>query len=377
MTEIICKKCIMNNTTIFFKLDKNGICNYCKGHDELEKQFPINGKEIEIINKIKNDGIKNKYDCVLGISGGRDSSFLVYKAREFGLRVLLVHFNDGFGNPVAGENIRKIVKKTNFNLITITSDWTQSKAIKRAIFDASLPDMTLGTDLGIASALYSVAAKYNIKYILSGVSFRTEGIVPLDWNYLDGKYLKSIMKKYSDTKLKKWTINDPGFNFDIKEFFYYSIIKKIKFIPLFFHIDYQRSEAGKILKEKFDWKYPGAHYFDDLFQSLMTFVLRKKFKIEFRRFNYSALIRSNQMTREEALNKMKNIYQVEDPKIIKLCIKRLEMTEEYIDKIMNEKPKNFLEFETNYNLIKYLKYPIKILSKVGILPPSLYYKFFL
>jgi hypothetical protein len=366
----------MNNTTIFFKLDKNRVCNYCKTHEELENEFPINGKEINIALKIKKAGNNKKYDCVLGISGGRDSSYLVYKAKSLGLKPLLVHFNDGFGNPIAGENIRKIIQKTNYDLITITSDWIQSKAIKKAIFEASLPDMTLGTDLGIASALYSVAAKHNVKYILSGVSFRTEGIVPLDWNYLDGKYLKSIVKAHSDVKLKKWTLNDPGFNFDIKEFFYYSIIKQIKFIPLFFHIDYQRSEAGKILKEEFGWQYPGAHYFDDLFQSLMTFILRKKFKIEFRRFNYSALIRTNQMKRNEALEKMKSIYQVEDPKVIQLCIKRLGLSQEYIDKILKDRPRNFLQYKTNYNLIKNFKYPIKILSKIGILPPSLYYKFF-
>ena len=156
----------------------------------------------KIIEKILKKGKNKKFDCVLGVSGGRDSTFLVYKAKKLGLRPLLVHFNDGFGNPVAGQNIKNIVRHTNFELRTISSDWRESKDIKISLMKASVPDMEIGTDLGIAAALYSVAAQENINFILGGVSFRTEGVVPLDWNYLDGKYLKSIMKEFGTVKLK-------------------------------------------------------------------------------------------------------------------------------------------------------------------------------
>ena len=366
----------MNNTTKFLSLDKKGVCNYCYSHDELNKQFPINGYEKKIAKKIILDGKNKKFDCILGLSGGRDSTYLVYLAKSLGLRPLLVHFNDGFSNPVAGQNIRNIIKKTNFELRTITSDWRESKDIKISLMKASVPDMQLGTDLGIASSLYSVAAKENIKYILSGVSFRTEGVVPLDWNYLDGKYLKSIMKEYSNVSLRKWKPNDAGFNFDTKEFFYYSFIRGIKFIPLLYHVNYIRPEVEKIIKKEFDWVSPGAHYLDDLFQSLMTYILRVKFKIEFRRFNYSALIRSGQLDRNDALEKIKEVYSSEDKKLIDLCINRLGIDKKYIEDIMKLEPKSFLNYKTNYNLVKALKYPIKILCKIGILPPSLYLKFF-
>jgi hypothetical protein len=366
----------MNNSTSFFVLDDKGICNYCHAQDELEKEFPINGNEKNIAKKIIKDGINKKFDCVLGLSGGRDSTYLVYIAKKLGLRPLLVHFNDGFSNPIAGQNIRNVIRNTNFELRTITSDWRESKDIKISLMKASVPDMQLGTDLGIASTLYSVAAKENIKYILSGVSFRTEGIVPLDWNYLDGRYLKSIMKKYGTIKIRKWKPHDPGFNFDIKEFLYYSIFKRIEFIPLIYHLDYKRPEVEEIIKKEFDWVYPGAHYLDDLFQSLMTYILRVKFNIEFRRFNYSALIRSGQLKKEDAIKKMKSIYASEDEKIIDLCIKRLGLTKTDIETIMKTKPKSFKDFKTNYNLIKLFRYPIKVLCKVKVLPPSLYLKFF-
>ncbi len=376
MEELICKRCIMNNTTSFFKLDKDGVCNYCKTHDYLEKQFPINGSEKKIIEKILKKGKNKKFDCVLGVSGGRDSTFLVYKAKKLGLRPLLVHFNDGFGNPVAGQNIKNIVRHTNFELRTISSDWRESKDIKISLMKASVPDMEIGTDLGIAAALYSVAAQENINFILGGVSFRTEGVVPLDWNYLDGKYLKSIMKEFGTVKLKKWTPEQPGFNFDMKEFFYYTFIKNIRYIPLLYYLNYDRPDAEKIIKKEFEWTYTGAHYFDDLFQSLNSYILRKKFNIDYRRFNYSALVRSKQMTREFAIEELKKIYRIEDEKIIDLCVKRLGLSHEDINNFLTQKPSYFYNYKTNYDLIKKIKYPVKILSKIGILPPSLYFKFF-
>lgn len=376
MEEVICRVCIMNNTTRFFKLNKNGVCNYCEAQESLEKEFPINGNEIKIAEEIQKKSKGKKYDCVLGLSGGRDSTYLVHVARKLGLRPLLVHFNDGFSNPVAGQNISNIVRKTNFELRTITSDWRESKDIKISCMKASVPDMEIGMDLGIASALYSIAAKENINYILGGVSFRTEGIVPLDWNYLDGKYLKSIMSEFGTVKMKKWKANEPSFNFDIKEFLYYSFIKNIKYIPLLYHLDYKRPEAEKIIIKEFDWKYPGAHYFDDLFQSLNSYILRNKFKIDYRRFNYSALIRSGQYSRDEALEKVQNVYEVEDPKVIQLCIDRLGIKKNDIEKYLKEKPKSFLDYKSNYSLVKLAKYPIKILCRLGLLPPSLYLKFF-
>jgi len=372
----ICRRCIIDETVSGAVFDKDNICNFCKTYDALDKSFPINDSYIKIINKIKKNGTKNKYDCVVGISGGRDSTFTLYLLKKLGLRPLAVFFNDGFSNPVAGKNIQNAIKKTNIELRTITSDWRESKDIKIATLKASVPDLEVGTDIGIGAALYSVAAKENIKYIIIGMSFRTEGVAPLEWNYLDGKYLKSIHKKYGKVKLRKWRPDDAGFNLGIKEIFYYALIKRIQVIPLLYYIDYVRVDAEEIIKKEFGWINTGAHYFDDLYQSLMSYILRKKFNIDFRKFNYSALVRSKQMTRKEALNCTMNISIIEDPKVIDLCIKRLGISKEELNYYLKEKPKTFRDYKTNYNLIKFLKYPIKLLSKMNILHPSTYYKFF-
>jgi len=372
----ICSKCIMDETISDITFDKNGICSYCYIHDELNKAFPQNNSHLKIIEKIKKTGKNKKYDCVVGISGGRDSTYILYLLKQNGLNPLAVHFNDGFGNPIAGENIQKAIKKTNTDLRTITSDWRESKDIKISCLKASVPDLEIGTDLGIAASLYSTAKKENIKYIITGTSFRTEGLAPLDWNYLDGKYLKSINKKYGKVKLRKWKSDDAGFNLDLQQIIYYTIIKRIQMIPILYYVDYNRVQAENILVNEFDWVNTGAHYFDDLYQSLMTQILRKKFNIDYRKFNYSALIRSNQMQRDEALNRTKKIYVVEDPKVIDLCIKRLGLKKEDYFNFLDDKPKTFRDYDTNYNLIKLFKYPIKILSKLNFFHPATYYKFF-
>jgi N-acetyl sugar amidotransferase len=358
-----------------------GECNFCKLHDKMDQEFPLGekGKKIvdRIVRDIKKAGKGKKYDCVLGISGGRDSSFTLYYAKKvLGLNPIAVHFNDGFGNPVAGENMVKACRKMGVELRTITSDWRESKDLKIAFLKASTPDMEEGTDIGIATALYGVATKENIKYILIGQSFRTEGIAPLSWNYLDGKYLKAVHKLYGTYPLRKWSPADPGFNLDLKEMTYYCVMKGIKTFPILYYADYVRKNVDELLIRELDWKNPGAHYFDDLYQSIMSYVNRVKFNIDRRLFNYSALVRSGQMTRHEALERVKEVYVIEDPKVMNLCIKRLGITQEEFEEIMKLPAKTFRNYPNNYRLIKGMKFPIRIMSKLNLLPGSAYDKYF-
>lgn len=377
----ICNRCIADTTVPGITFYEKGECSYCQLHDNLSEEFPNGQKGEVIINnylaKIKAAGKGKKYDCVLGVSGGRDSMFTLWLAvKKWGLRPIAVHFNDGFGNPVAGENMIKGCKALGVELRTITSDWRESKDLKIAFLKASTPDMEEATDIGIATALYGVAAKENIKYIVIGQSFRTEGIMPLPWNYLDGYYLKKVHEQFGKEKLRPWQPHDPGFHLNVFHMFYYTVIKGIKTIPLLYYYDYVRSEAEKPIKEDLDWVYPGAHYFDDLYQALMQRVYREKFNIDRRKINYSALVRSRQMSREEAIERVKEIYVIEDPKVIDLCIKRLGLTKEEFEAILKLPPKTFRDYPNHYNIIKYFKLPIKILSKLNILPGTAYHKYF-
>lgn len=377
----MCNRCIMDTTVPGITFDKNGHCNFCKLHDKMERDFPTGEKGQQIIREkakqIKARSRGGKYDCVVGISGGRDSSFTMHFVKKvMGLNPLAVHFNDGFGNPVAGENMIRVCKKLGVELRTITSDWRESKDLKISFLKASLPDMEEGTDLGIATALYGVAVKENLKDVIIGQSFRTEGIQPLVWNYLDGKYLKVVHKQFGTTPLREWKPEDPGFNLDIREMFYYSVIKRIRTFPVLYYVDYIRKDVDQFLEKELGWVNPGAHYFDDLYQALYTHVLRVKFNINRRISNYSALVRSGQMDRQEAIERSRAPYSLEDPDIIRLCIKRLGLTQEQFDGFILQPPKTFRDYPNRYGLMKMAKPLVWVLSKMSLLPGSAYDKYF-
>lgn len=381
-THRVCSRCVMDTTAQGITFDEKSECSFCKLHDKLNKQFSLENNKAEqklksIINKIKKQGMNKKYDCIIGISGGRDSSYLLYMAKKYwGLKPLAVHFNDGFDNPVAGENIKNAVRKLNVELRTITSDWRESKDIRIAFLKASVPNLEVGTDMGIIATLFGVASKEDIKYILTANSFRTEGISPLTWSYFDTRYLKAVLKMFGSVRLRRWKPDDPGYNLSLLNLFYYIVLRGIKSISPMYFINYIRLDSELILKNELSWVNPGAHYFDDLWQSLLYYVYRVKFNVDKRKFNYSALIRSGQMTREEALERIQNVYVIEDPKIISLCIKRLGISRQDLEEFLSYPPKTFREYPNYYNLIRVFKIPIKIASKIHIIPAGTYDKFF-
>jgi len=377
-----CTRCVQDATVPGIVFDAQGVCNFCHLHDLLEKIFPNDHKGEAILDKIfekvKRRGRNKKYDCVLGVSGGRDSTYLLYLAvKKWGLRPLAVHFNDGFDNPVAGENMVNSCKKLGVDLRTITSDWREGKDLKIDFLKASVPDINLGTDIGIATSLFGVAAKENIGYILIGQSFRTEGVKPLSWSYFDGDYLRHVHRIYGTVKLRPWKPDDPGFNLGVKEMFYYTVVRGINTITPMYYSPYVRKEAEKIISEELNWVYPGAHYFDDLYHSLIKYVHRVKFNIDLNMNSDSALVRSGQMDRQLALERAHGIYGIEDPKIIDLCIKRLGLSREEFEGFLKLPPKTFRDYKTSYNTIRFFKYPIRVLSHLNLLPKVAYYKYFM
>lgn len=377
----VCSRCCQDSTVPGISFKPNGECNFCELHDKFCKIFPNGEKGQQILNqifsKIKKQGEGKKYDCVIGISGGRDSIYLLWNAvKKWKLRPLAVHFNDGFDNPVAGENMLNAVEILKVDLITITSDWREAKDLKIDFLKASTPDLNLGTDIGIASSLYSTAHKFGIKYILIGQSFRTEGVKPLSWSFFDGDYLRNVHQQFGTVPLRPWKPDDAGFHFGAKELFYYSFIKGIKTFTPFYYSDYIRKDGQKIIEEELGWVYPGAHYFDDLYHSLIKYVHRVKFNIDMNMNSDAALVRSGQLSREEALNRAHGIYNIEDPKVIDLCIKRLGLKREEFEQFMALPPKTFRDYPTSYPFFKLMKWPIKVASHLNLIPKITYYKYF-
>lgn len=377
-----CVRCISDSTCPGIEFDQHGVCNFCHLHDKWAKWYPNDERGEALLKKmvetIKRDGKGKKYDCVIGISGGRDSTYILHLAvKKYGLRPLAVHFNDGFDNPVGGENMIKITKRLGVDLRTITSDWREAKDLKISFLKASVPELNEGTDVGIGASCYGVAHREGIKHILFGQSFRTEGIKPVSWAYMEGDYLNSVQKKFGTVTLRPWSANDPNYHLGAKQLFYYSVIKGIKLHSPLYYENYIRREAEAIIKAEYDWVYPGAHYFDDLYWALITYVHRVKFNIDFRLNSYSALIRDAQMDRDYALESVRTPYVMEDPKIIELCLKRLSISRENFETWLKLPPKTFHDYPTAHNMMKLLKPGIKLITKLGIIPEIVYDKYFL
>ena len=377
-----CTRCISDSTCPGITFDAKGVCSFCFLHDKWVKMYPNDERGNvplqAMIQKMKRDGEGKKYDCVIGISGGRDSTYVLHlTVKKYGLRPLAVHFNDGFDNPVGGENMVNITKKLGVELRTITSDWREAKDLKISFLKASVPELNEGTDVGIAASCYGVACKEKIKHVIYGQSFRTEGVKPVSWAYMVGDYLNDVQNKFGTVKLRKWEPENPNYHLGWKELFYYSFIKGIKAYSPLYYENYVRKEAEEIIKAEYNWVYPGAHYFDDLYWALITYVHRVKFNIDFRLNAYSALIRDGQMEREIALEAVKKPYVMEDPRIIDLCLKRLSISREDFDRWVQLPPKTFHDYNTGYELIKVLRPGIKVATKLGMFPEIVYDKYFL
>ena len=381
MENQTCKRCIQDLSVPGLYFDSSGVCNFCHLHDMMEKEYPNDhrgqNKLASLFQKFKKSTRNKKYNCIIGISGGRDSTFLLWLlVKKWKITPLAVHFNDGFDNPIAGENMLKACKKLNVDLITVTSHWKEAKDLKIDFLKASTPDLNLGTDVGIASSLYGMSVKHNVKYILLAQSFRTEGIKPLSWSYFDGDYLRNVHNIFGVVPLSPFSPERPGFHLGIKELIYYSLIKGISVWTPLYYYPYIREEAESILKDELSWVYPGAHYFDDLYHSLIKYVHRVKFNIDLNMNSDSALVRSGQMDRKIALKRKKDVYHIEDTDILRLCLKRLDISKMEFEDFMAIPVKTFKDFPTSWQKIKKFKFIIKALSQLNVFPKITYRKYF-
>lgn len=371
----VCSRCVLDSNIPGIRFDENGVCSYCKIQDEWEKRFPLDEtgerKLSQIVNEIKNKGKNKKYDCVMGISGGTDSTYCLYKAKKLGLRPLAIHVDNGWDTGIAMDNVKNLVIKLGVDLKTVICDWDEFKDIQISFLKASVPSAEIPTDIAIKSVLYQVANEMGIHYIISGTSFRTEGKVPIAWGRMDGKYIKSVYKQFTGKNLKTYP------NFTMLDRLYHTYIKKIKSVSLLDYMNYNKREAKKIMEEELDWKsYGGKHYESIYTRFVQSYLLPEKFNIDKRKVHFSALINSDQMTREDALMKLKNEapYPKDDiEKDMEYVLKKLELTKEEFEEMFSQKPKIFLDYPTTYPTIKKLRPLIKLFYRfISSAPPTIF-----
>ncbi len=369
-----CNRCVMDTTAHDIWFDEDGECKFCKIHDELEKTHPLGNQGDRrmkaVVEKIKAAGKSKEYDCIVGVSGGRDSTYTLLKAVELGLRPLAVHFDNGWNTDISVTNIKNIISKFNITLHTVVADWEEFKDLQLSFLKASVPDADIPTDFAIYSVLYDTAAKEGVKYILNGHSFRTEGTSPISWSYMDPLYLKAVHRRFGSKKITSFPI------MSMMKLLKYMFIKRVKEVRLMEFMDYQKSKVDGVLKEKVNWQYYGGHHHENSFTKFFqSYYLPQKFNIDKRKTELSALIRSGQITREKALEELNASGYKFEQEAIDYAINKLGLTKEEFQEIMDNENKSHRNYRTLLPVMRLSKLPIKIAARFKLVPSILYLKY--
>jgi len=346
-----CSRCVLSSfddPDIFF--NKNGVCNHCLGYELKINELPKSHKEklsyIEKkIDEIKKHGKGREYDCILGLSGGVDSSYLSLITKEYGLRPLLVHFDNGWNSELAVNNIDHIVSRLGFNLYTYVVNWNEFKDLQLSYIKSGVLDWEIPTDHGFYAMMYHQAHKRKIKYILSGHNLVTEGILPkcMRWSKLDVANISDIHSKFGTKKLKTF----PTLPF--YKSIYFSKILKIELVSPLNYFEYDKNKAKQAIIEKLGWRdYGGKHYESIFTRFYQGYVLVEKYGFDKRKAHLSTLINSGQISKENAIKQLRkpdyNFKQINDDK--EYVLKKLGLSELEFKKIMNENPVNHLNFKS-------------------------------
>lgn len=371
----VCSRCIIDDTVPGITFDEFGVCPYCKIHDAIEKKYALsensNTTLTQLAAKIAKSGKGRKYDCIVGVSGGRDSTYTLLNTVKLGLRPLVVHFDNGWNSDIAVQNIKNACKKLGVDLYTHVADWEEFKDLQRAFLKASVSDAEVPTDWIIFSVLFKIAAKENIKYIIHGHSFRTEGTTPLTWTYMDGRYVKYIHRKFGSGKAKSFPI------MGLTTYLYYTLIRRIRQERILYYIPYDEKKVMDLITSELNWKdYGGKHHESKYTAFFQAYILTRKFNIDKRKLHYSALIRSGQLTREQALAKVQLDPYNGGEELLEYCLKKLDFTKDEFEKLMNETPKSFMDYKSLFSFVKFMKKPVKWGTKIGIVPETVYMKYF-
>ena len=372
-----CTRCVMDTTDPDIHFDSTGECSHCHDFDNYYTKGWKQGKEGEtelsqLVKQIKENSRNKPYDCLLGLSGGVDSSYLAYIAKNLELRVLAIHVDAGWNSELAVQNIEQICSKLSIDLITEVVDWNEMKDLQRAFLKSRVLNLDIPQDHAYFAILNKCAVKYKIKYVLSGFNISSECILPPAWRgylALDSVHLKAIHNKYGSIKLKRF----PLMHF-LASLIYYPYIRKIKTIFPLNYLSYNKEESAIFLQKELSWvPYGGKHHESRFTKFYQSYYLFKKFGIDERKAHYSSLILSGQLSRSEAIAKL-SIDPAGDALVQKrdkayIC-QKLGFTTDELEEILDKENGRHDDYKSSQAfVIKMLPHLVKfknILRKLGL-----------
>ena len=334
--------------------DAEGVCNYYYEYRRAAADQVLEGnagkeKLESLAAEIKKAGKGKEYDCLIGLSGGVDSTYVAYLVKQLGLRPLAVHLDNGWNSELAVKNVENIIKKLGIDLFTLVVNWEEFKDLQLAYLKASVVDIEVVSDHAIFATMYKLAKEKNIGYIISGTNVVTEYIMPPSWLYskMDFANVKDIHMQYGKRKFKTYP------TFDFKKYVYYSGILKLIPVSILNYVPYNKEQVKELITKELDWRdYGGKHYESVFTKFYQAYILPQKFKIDKRKAHLSTLICSGQLTKEEALAELeKPLYVANELKSdTEYVLKKLGLSADEFAAIMQLPIRSHQEFKTDKHL---------------------------
>ena len=300
----VCTRCVIDSHAADIVFDSAGQCNYCTAMlEKMATYQPTDPKVLEaklgaFAGKVRAAGQGKRYDCIVGVSGGADSAYALYLAKQHGLRPLAVHMDNGWNSELAVNNIENLVRELGVDLYTHVVEWREYRALQQAFFDADVIDIELLYDNAMLAVNYALAARYGVKYMLSGSNTTTEGVrMPrnYNWNKFDRKNILDIARR-SGVKIRSLP------TIGVKRFVWHRLLRGTQWVPFLDYIDYNKERCIDVLVKKIGYRpYPYKHYESIFTRFYQGYLLPMKFGIDKRRLHFSSLICSGQMSREQAM----------------------------------------------------------------------------
>lgn len=347
----VCVRTVMDTSDPEIWFDANGVSSHAINFDKYigpvlsaatrgERLSELNG----FVSLIKAAGRGKPYDCVIGVSGGVDSTYLIYQAVQLGLRPLAVHFDSGWNSELAVGNIENVVQRLELDLVTEVVDWREMRDLQLSFLKASVPNSDIPTDHAFPAIAYSQAVKYGIRYILSGANFATESILPTAWGYnnSDARHVRGVQRTFGRVKLRTYPLMGM-----LKRHVWYSGVHAIRTINLLDFMPYIKAEAKDVIARELGWRdYGGKHHESVFTRYFQGFYLPTKFGFDKRRAHLSSLILAGQLTREEAMRELEN--PPYDPSLQKqdheYVAQKLGISTSELDEIISQPAKSHLEY---------------------------------
>jgi N-acetyl sugar amidotransferase len=372
----ICTRGVWDESIPFILFDKEGVSNYAHLFDKLVEAFPRGEKGKadweRIVSKIRKSGKGKRYDCIIGVSGGTDSSYLLHLGKEYGLRPLAVNFDNGWSSDISVKNIRKMTAALGIDLETYVVNYEEIKDLYRSYMFAALPWIDMPTDLAIKAVLYKIARREGIKFILRGNDFRSEGTQPTEWTYGDGRQLKAIHRRYGKLRLKSFP------NYTLMNLLFSGFVLGIKSIYPYYYLDYKKRDAQHFLEEKYGWEYYGGHHFENIFtRFVISCWIYEKFGIDKRKITLSAQVLSGEIKREDAVSQVESplLEAREREEMISYVLKKLDLNREEYEVLLSSPNRSYHDYPS-YSIIfnKLLKFSVPLLRLVFIHKPQSIYR---